>query len=202
MVKFEVTCPPNSKCAVDLQMHTCSCREWDLIGIPCMHAVACIGFNNLKPEDFVHPWYSRSTHEQLYGFFIKPTAGEEYWTKSNEDPVQPPKLKRPPGRPKKQRKKGAEEPKDPYKLKRSLGPIVCGKCGGSKHNIRTCKGPSIASSSKKKEKNSSRKSNVVPIGTNSTVASADGTNSTQGTPLVGRDFPPERPSPSAQVYIK
>ncbi|PKI31304.1 hypothetical protein CRG98_048305 [Punica granatum] len=31
------------------------------------------------------------------------------------------------------------------------------------------------------------------------VASADGTNSTQGTPLVGRDFPPERPSPSAQA---
>ncbi|KAJ1390019.1 Transposase, MuDR, plant [Sesbania bispinosa] len=57
------------------------------------------------------------------------------------EPVLPPVLKRPPGRPKKQRKKEQSELPDPYKLKRRHSDITCQKCGLTGHNKRTCKGP-------------------------------------------------------------
>ncbi|KAL0289401.1 UNVERIFIED_CONTAM: hypothetical protein Scaly_2703400 [Sesamum calycinum] len=33
-IHYEISCFDGSRCAVDLQRHTCSCRRWDLSGIP------------------------------------------------------------------------------------------------------------------------------------------------------------------------
>jgi len=44
---------------VNLKDNTCSCREWQVTGKPCKHALAWILSNRgLKIEDFVHPYYS------------------------------------------------------------------------------------------------------------------------------------------------
>lgn len=45
------------KYVVNLGDKSCSCRKWDLSGIPCCHAVACMWFNNYIPEDYVSPYY-------------------------------------------------------------------------------------------------------------------------------------------------
>jgi hypothetical protein len=42
---------------VNLQDRTCACRKWDLSGIPCAHAVACIYYNEANPDDYVAHWY-------------------------------------------------------------------------------------------------------------------------------------------------
>ncbi|XP_021767683.1 uncharacterized protein LOC110732078 [Chenopodium quinoa] len=39
---------------VNLEARTCTCRKWDMLGIPCCHAVACIFFLHKEAEDFVH----------------------------------------------------------------------------------------------------------------------------------------------------
>ena len=39
---------------VNLANRTCHCGSWDLIGIPCKHAVACIVLRKLDAKDFVH----------------------------------------------------------------------------------------------------------------------------------------------------
>ena len=44
---------------VDLQGHSCSCREWQIIGKPRKHALAWILSNRgIKIADFVHEYYS------------------------------------------------------------------------------------------------------------------------------------------------
>jgi hypothetical protein len=43
--------------AVNLKQKTCACRKWDLTGIPCCHAIACIWFNKKDPEEYVSSYY-------------------------------------------------------------------------------------------------------------------------------------------------
>ncbi|KAF7840310.1 hypothetical protein G2W53_002608 [Senna tora] len=147
-VRYEVQCSPN-KYDVNLVARTCSCMEFDLTGIPCVHAIAAIGWNNLKPEDFVHPYYTKETYLRVYEPYVKPANGIAMWPQAGGDPVMPPPLKRPPGRPKKQRKKEHNETSKPNNVKRRYGEVRCTKCQLVGHNRRTCKGPPS-----KKNKNS------------------------------------------------
>ncbi|XP_028074716.1 uncharacterized protein LOC114277095 [Camellia sinensis] len=36
---------------------SCSCREWEISGIPCTHAMVAISYNGMNVENFVHPYY-------------------------------------------------------------------------------------------------------------------------------------------------
>lgn len=130
----------NAKYVVDLKEFTCSCKEWDLTGIPCAHVVACLGHNNLVPEQFVHPYYSKETWENTYRPFILPVRGQDQWEKTQQDPILPPHYNRGGGRPKKQRTKKDDIPENPFKAKRKHGPMRCGKCGSQGHNSRSCQG--------------------------------------------------------------
>ena len=42
------------------------------------------------------------------------------------------------GRPKKQRKRDLNEPRNPYKIKKCVKDLRCGKCRKVGHNARTC----------------------------------------------------------------
>ncbi|KAK8596463.1 hypothetical protein V6N12_064951 [Hibiscus sabdariffa] len=68
--------------------------------------------------------------------------GEKQWTiEETMEPILPPLFRRPPGRPHKERKGENDEPApQPGKVSRRGVKIYCKKCGGSGHNIRTCKG--------------------------------------------------------------
>ncbi|KAL4325824.1 hypothetical protein GQ457_11G025620 [Hibiscus cannabinus] len=120
---YQVSCGPSNQDAVDLKCFTCTCRKWDLTGIPCSHAVSCMVLENLKPESFVHSCYKIETQQLIYK-------------------ILPPKLRRPPGRPKTKRKREADEAPQTSTsrfTKRGVK-MYCSKCGKSGHNKRTCKG--------------------------------------------------------------
>ena len=51
---------------VDFSNRTCSCRIWDLTGLPCKHSIAAIFKNLEKVENYVHPCYLRETYLQTY----------------------------------------------------------------------------------------------------------------------------------------
>ncbi|PNX89230.1 sucrose-phosphate synthase-like protein, partial [Trifolium pratense] len=55
LMVLETTCL--DQYVVNLVEKTCACRRWELSGIPCVHAISCLWFNNTKPEDFVAHWY-------------------------------------------------------------------------------------------------------------------------------------------------
>ena len=57
---------------VDLVNKTCSCRVWDLIGIPYKHGVATIFVNHEKLEDYTHPCYYKDAYVETYKTPIPP----------------------------------------------------------------------------------------------------------------------------------
>ncbi|XP_050233158.1 uncharacterized protein LOC126681655 [Mercurialis annua] len=73
---------------VDLELSTCTCREWDLTGIPCCHAVCAIysiSDNNNKthrsdkPEEYVHHYYSKETFLKSYAYTMMHVPGKLHW---------------------------------------------------------------------------------------------------------------------------
>jgi hypothetical protein len=55
--KFEVT-HWDHRFTVDLQEKTCSCRYWQLSGLPCCHAISSIYFKTSSLEDYIADCYS------------------------------------------------------------------------------------------------------------------------------------------------
>ncbi|XP_076923612.1 uncharacterized protein LOC143585802 [Bidens hawaiensis] len=126
--KFQVAGYMGEQCVVDVAAPTCSCRRWELTGIPCKHAVASNWDMSLNGLDVEIP--EKSTC---------PTKLKE------------PKHHKPIGRPKKKRKKDATEKEDEMvkggKLSKKLRTTTCGTCGNRGHNRRSCTGQGEASSS-------------------------------------------------------
>ena len=94
---------------VDLATAHCSCRKWNITGIPCALAISSIFFNRQDAEQYVHPYYHVSTYKACYKPLITPINGQNMWRPSGVTPVQPFVKRRPPGRPKKKR---AREPNE------------------------------------------------------------------------------------------
>ncbi|PKI71825.1 hypothetical protein CRG98_007764 [Punica granatum] len=145
------------------------------------------------------------TNDKIYSNYINLAAGEGFWETTGFDPIQPPIVKRKPGKPKTKRKKAPEKDSNPHKMKRKLGPPRCSRCKQVGHKKTSCKanlgdGDTIAAT------NETRPSDVPVDGANEeTRASqgpwqhfpyADDLANMQVTPLDGIAFrpPPVRPS--------
>ncbi|KAK8655995.1 hypothetical protein V6N13_108557 [Hibiscus sabdariffa] len=140
--KYKVSEGPLNQHAVDLENGTCSCRKWDITGIPCIHAISVMVLNNQRPKSFVHPCYKSTPQQQIYNHFIQPMRGPNQSVKDTScEPVIEPKLRRPPGKPKKKRAKEADEAQNSGARWTKKGlTMYCSKCKKPGHNQRTCKG--------------------------------------------------------------
>ena len=78
--------------AVDLAARTCTCRRWDISGIPCQHAIAAIDAKEQDPALYVDECYSQEKYFLAYAHIIHPIAGEDYWP-HKDAPLQPPPYK-------------------------------------------------------------------------------------------------------------
>ncbi|KAK8693999.1 hypothetical protein V6N13_071563 [Hibiscus sabdariffa] len=98
---------------------------------------------NKRLESYVHACYKTTTQQQIYQHFIQPVRGPKQWLHDTTcESVTEPKLRRPPGRPKKQRVKEADEAqnKSGAKWKKKGMVMYCSKCKQPGHNQRTYKG--------------------------------------------------------------
>ncbi|KAK5770601.1 hypothetical protein PVK06_046752 [Gossypium arboreum] len=139
--KYQVECGPNSQHVVDLVQNSCSCRNWDLTGIPCMHALAVIHVKNEFLETYVQTWYTKQTQLQTCSNFVCPVRGPKQWASlSNMLPILPPPLRRPPRRPIKVRRKEPDEPQTTKRLSKRVVEMRCSKCKIIGHNKGSCKG--------------------------------------------------------------
>ncbi|CAN1186660.1 hypothetical protein LINPERHAP2_LOCUS38242 [Linum perenne] len=57
---------------VDLRLSHCACGLWQLSGLPCEHALACIAHNKEAVESYYDPCYKVSTYRAAYMHSIKP----------------------------------------------------------------------------------------------------------------------------------
>ncbi|KAL0007954.1 hypothetical protein SO802_009456 [Lithocarpus litseifolius] len=124
---------------VDLVGRTCSCRAWDLTGIPCKHGVAAIFVNREMPEDYTHPCYYKDAYVETYKTPIPPMPGQSEWVSSGQPKPVVSIIYKPPGRPPMKRKRNADEPRNPYKVSRANKLVRCGRCQKEGHNARGCK---------------------------------------------------------------
>ncbi|KAL0431476.1 UNVERIFIED_CONTAM: hypothetical protein Sradi_0773600 [Sesamum radiatum] len=107
---YQVSCYDGSQFSVDLEIGTCTCRMWQLTGIPCKHGCSAIFHQNLMPEDMVNPYYHVDTYKQVYEPAILPISGEMLWVETNFIPPLPPHFGRRPGRPAGARNREPDEP--------------------------------------------------------------------------------------------
>ncbi|PPD85000.1 hypothetical protein GOBAR_DD18072 [Gossypium barbadense] len=118
---------------VDMDGWDCSCKGWQLTGLPCCHAIAVINCIGRSPYDYCSRYFSTESYRLTYAESVKPIPDTD-WAMQNDYSeaamtVTPP-TRRPPGRPT-TKKVGSQEA-----MKRQL---QCSKCKGLGHNKATCK---------------------------------------------------------------
>ncbi|KHG09352.1 exonuclease v, mitochondrial [Gossypium arboreum] len=118
---------------VDMDGWDCSCKGWQLTGLPCCHAIAVINCIGRSPYDYCSRYFSTESYRLTYAESVKPIPDTD-WAMQNDYSeavmtVTPP-TRRPPGRPT-TKKVGLQEA-----MKRQL---QCSKCKGLGHNKATCK---------------------------------------------------------------
>ncbi|KAG8385982.1 hypothetical protein BUALT_Bualt03G0101700 [Buddleja alternifolia] len=111
-------CDNGDRFTVNLRTHSCSCRRWDMIGIPCSHAMSAIGCQDIEPYDYVHESYSVST-------YLK-----------RERPARARKLGVDEPRDKAKRGRGI---KGRVRMKKQSFRVQCHYCGNPGHNQMWCK---------------------------------------------------------------
>lgn len=132
-----------SSVCVSLKNRTCSCRVWDLTGVPCSHAVSAIQESRQNPIEYVARWYTKETYLRTYSYTLEPIKGEDFWDDVEGEVVLPPVIvKQLRGRPKKlRRREGWEGSTSSGKKVRmvSTGRVMhCGICREKGHNRGVC----------------------------------------------------------------
>ncbi|KAJ6928489.1 hypothetical protein NC652_012564 [Populus alba x Populus x berolinensis] len=119
---------------VDIYRWDCSCKEWQLAGFPCCHALAVIGCTGRCPYDYCSRYFTTESYRLTYSESVHPVTNVDMPVEKDSSQVvvtvTPPPTRRPPGRPstKKYRQKDV--------VKRQLH---CSRCKGLGHNKSTCK---------------------------------------------------------------
>ncbi|KAL8537357.1 hypothetical protein ACS0TY_012489 [Phlomoides rotata] len=145
-IHYQIKCFDGGQYTVDLRNFTCTCRAWQLSGIPCTHALCAILGESLDPEDFVHEYYSVDMYKESYRYPIYGINYEALWGESLYIPPLPPNFGRKPGRGRKVTKRRREDGESERKnkkctgLKRQQTTVTCKKCGSKGHNSATCTG--------------------------------------------------------------
>lgn len=97
-----------------------------------------------EPELFVDPYYHKDTYMLSYASIINPIPDDTQWVHVDLEAVSAPPLIRPPGRPKKAKRRAPDEPKNAHLAKRTHQSLRCSNYQQFGHNSRTCKGPLAA----------------------------------------------------------
>ena len=141
-LKFEVRNYYIDQLRVDLNARKRDCYRWDLTGIPCSHALACISNRDLRIMDFVHPCYKSAAYIKAYTPIVQPMPGPNMCKKTNFRPPIPPQPRSLPGRPKKLRRKEPKKISEPNsttkKLKKNYVVMTCRLCKAEGHNANGC----------------------------------------------------------------
>lgn len=137
---FEVV-EGNYRHIVDLHKQICTCRYWELKGIPCAHAICAMYNRKLNPDSYVSKWFSKETYLKSYDNVLQPVLGMSMWPESDYPTIQPPMITKKPGRPKKQRRRDKDDPKKKSKFRKYSKTgvkMTCSICHSKGHNKTGC----------------------------------------------------------------
>ncbi|XP_034706920.1 uncharacterized protein LOC117930390 isoform X2 [Vitis riparia] len=119
---------------VDIDHWDCSCKGWQLTGLPCCHAIAVISCIGQSPYEYCSRYFTTESYRLTYSESVHPIPNVDRPMEKDSSlvavTVTPPPTRRPPGRPTTKRF-GSQEV-----VKRQL---QCSRCKGVGHNKSTCK---------------------------------------------------------------
>ncbi|CAH1423016.1 unnamed protein product [Lactuca virosa] len=84
---------------VNLEGMYCTCRLWELSGMPCVHAQATIIYTQQDPARFISTWFGKDKFLATYESNILPVNGSNMWEPTPYTKPLPPIERRMPGRP-------------------------------------------------------------------------------------------------------
>lgn len=136
-IEFEIVSTERTN-IVDIRSRVCSCRRWQLYGIPCAHASAALISCGQNPHVFAEPCFTVHSYRETYSQMIYPIPDRSLWNEDGEGgsakvdvTIGPPKTRRPPGRPKKKVLRLES-------LKRPKRVVQCGRCHMLGHSQKKC----------------------------------------------------------------
>jgi hypothetical protein len=135
---FEVKEKDKMKWTVNLEQRTCTCRYWQLSGLPCCHAISAIYTSSKSLDDFIDPCYSITEYMKTYQFCLQPVEGQQTWPISDMPRPHPPAYVKMPGRKKTKRTREVSEKPTGTKLTKVGIKMACRLCRKTTHNIRRC----------------------------------------------------------------
>ncbi|KAF7119673.1 hypothetical protein RHSIM_Rhsim13G0031700 [Rhododendron simsii] len=130
---------------VDIRNRCCSCRGWQLYGLPCAHAVAALLSCRQNVHRFTESCFTVATYRKAYSQTIHPVPDRTLWKETLDGGLQsesdgsdaivnPPKSLRPPARPRKRRARTEEKG-------RAKRVVRCSRCNQTGHFRTTCAAP-------------------------------------------------------------
>ncbi|KAK2649703.1 hypothetical protein Ddye_017192 [Dipteronia dyeriana] len=130
---------PNTYCYGEPERKNCTCRKWNLTGIPCEHAITAIFSEYEDSSMYVDICYHKETQMKCFGDVMYGIKMEKYWTKIGRPPLVPPKIVKQPGRPKKLRiREIGEISPSQRKFKQVHKSYTCSACKQKGHNYKRC----------------------------------------------------------------
>ncbi|KAL1542940.1 hypothetical protein AAHA92_19969 [Salvia divinorum] len=142
-VEFEIVSTERTN-IVDIRNRVCSCRRWQLYGLPCAHAAAALISCGQNAHLFAEPCFTVHSYRETYSQMIHPIPDKSLWRELGEGIdgggakvdiiIRPPKTRRPPGRPKKKVLRLES-------LKRPKRVVQCGRCHMLGHSQKKCTQP-------------------------------------------------------------
>ena len=123
---------------MNLRTRTCDCFYWKLSGLPCKHACACIAYKGSDVEMFCDGAYTTKTYCLCYSEIVHPMPELDSNKRGSYGNIDPPGMRRLPGRPRSNRKRGITEgPAGTHDARRS-STVKCSNCNEFGHNKRGC----------------------------------------------------------------
>lgn len=113
---------------VNIGSWECTCRKWQITGLPCAHAIAVFDRVGKSVYDYCSRYFRSESYLLTYSASIYPIPDIVNMNSIGASSYPPP-TKRPPGRPKRKRI-------NPYKT--SIRPLHCSRCKVAGHNKATC----------------------------------------------------------------
>lgn len=139
-VEFEIVSTERTN-IVDIQTRVCSCHRWQLYGLPCAHAAAALISCGQNAQLFADHCFTVHSYRETYSQIIYPIPDKCMWKElgdgtegggvSPDNAIRAPKIRRPPGRPKKKVLRVES-------LKRPKRVVQCGRCRMLGHSQKKC----------------------------------------------------------------
>ncbi|KAH6757091.1 FTSH protease 11 [Perilla frutescens var. hirtella] len=126
---------------VYVDRHMCTCRAWDVTGIPCSHAICALNHAKKDPKSFISHWYHKATYMAAYEHAMQLVPGKQFLKEDVFENLAPPPVVKLSGRPRNKRIRSARESmrgKTKGKLPKNGAIMTCSNCHSEDHNRASC----------------------------------------------------------------